>query len=356
VIYGDNASGTLIVRAEEAEFVQIAALVESLQQEQDDASVRPHIARVEHVPAARLRDTIRQVFEPIAQAKGEALAVQIDRTSNAVIVACSDDLFEEIQILVAELDQPAMGADGALDGAGIGQSVYVVDLEHTSPAEMRTMLEALGVTKPVPDDQPGIVGEPVTLVPLATRPALAIMANPADAKVMLSLVKSLDGEFDAGAQQVSYVALKTADAAALVRTLEALLDTSTQSSPTGAAASIDEHLSRLNFSRRTMNKEPLALDLDQPIRLLPDASTNSILVASTEANVHAMIEVIDLFDRLPIGEAVVVRIFPLEHASAVRVQAVVEDLFSQGEQLSMTPGSSRTTQPTTATGQALIGE
>jgi type II secretory pathway component GspD/PulD (secretin) len=98
------------------------------------------------------------------------------------------------------------------------------------------------------------------------------------------------------------------------------------------------------------------LDLSAPIKLIADAQTNSVLIVSTPANVRAVEEIVELFDRLPVGDAVLVRIFPLENASAARVQRIIEDLFRQGDALSRLPGTRRQGAPTTATGEALRGE
>src|SRR5690606_30856643 len=98
------------------------------------------------------------------------------------------------------------------------------------------------------------------------------------------------------------------------------------------------------------------LDLAAPLRIMADTTTNSVIVASTEANVKGVRELAAMMDRLPVGEAVVIRVFPLNSASADRVRTIIDELFRKGAQLGNVPGTNRRTQPSTTTGQALLNE
>jgi type II secretion system protein D len=315
------------------------------------------------VPAARLRNTILATFTPTARQQQEVLSVEIDRTSNALVIASSGRLFEEIERVVKELDgmMPGAGRDGAVVApggplGGLGQSVFIIDVQNNSPEDVRRQLEQLGVTRPQGDDRPGIVSEPVVIVPLVSRRALAIVASPQDGESMVALVRALDAEPAHAGQNVAVVALKMAAAPALVQTLREMLNPANQLSQTSPARAIAEQVRRLSMARNDLGKGDLQLDLAVPIRLIADEQTNSVMVASSTENVAALREVIATLDTLPIGDAVVVRIFPLSNASAARAKSVVEDLFRQGEALRRLPGTRRQGLPTTTTGRALAGE
>ena len=90
--------------------------------------------------------------------------------------------------------------------------------------------------------------------------------------------------------------------------------------------------------------------------MLADDESNALVIASTQANVDALRDLIKLMDTLPAGDAVMVRIFPLSNASAPRVRQVIEQLFAKGESLRRLPGTKREGLPPTAVGQALAGE
>lgn len=234
--------------------------------------------------------------------------------------------------------------------------MLIIDIEHNSPERVREILEQMGLTRPAPADRPGLVGEPISIVPLPTRRALAVLASPADAEIVAQLVRTIDAEPASGDQHVELVPMRLADAQAVAQTLQALLRTDDQQSPAGPAAALAEHVRRLSLDQRQWENGELEIDLTLPIRILADQQTNSVLIGSTRPNVKALAEVARTLDTLPVGDAVVVRIFPLQNAAAGRVRTVIEDLFRQGEALRRLPGTRRQGLPTTTTGQALAGE
>lgn len=357
VIIGDETSASLIVRCDEAQFAQVKALADSLQGQADVTRLATRVLRLERVPAARLRQTLLATFTPVAQQNRETLAIEIDRGGNALVVASSQRLFEQIEATVRELDVAALGEGAGEDIApGLGQSVTIVDLENSAPVDIKRMLDQLGISGAQPADRPGIVSEPVVTVPLSTRRAIAVVAGPADGRVVAGLVRQLDAAPLEAGQTVGVVRLKLASASPLVNTLRAMLNPADQQSQTGPARALAEQVRRLSVLRNGAGQEPLALDLSKPIRLIPDTETNSVIVSSTPGNVEAVRAVIDTLDTLAMGDAVVIRMFALENASAVRARTVIDTLFRQGEALRRLPGTQRQGLPTTATGKALAGE
>lgn len=362
LIIGDDASSAIIVRADEEKFAQIKALADALQQQGESGRVSPHVLRLKNVAAGRLRQTILTTFTPMAQAQGETLAVEVDRSGNALVIACSPRLLEEIRKVVAELDQPVLGA-GAGDAAGavpLGQSVAVVDVTNNAPERIVEMLEALGVTRAQAPDRPGVVGEPVALVVMSSRRAIAVMGASADARAIEALVRMLDAQPVAESQQLAVIPLKLATASTLAQTLTNMLSPTADSGQVGGDAApgraLAEQVRRLNLVTGALNQPEGAVDLTKPIRVLSSVESNSLIIASTQANIDALRAVISVMDTLPAGEALLVRIFPLDNASATRAKQVIDQLFTQGDRLRRLPGTNRQGLPTTATGRALAGE
>ncbi|QOJ01704.1 MAG: hypothetical protein HRU70_14950 [Phycisphaeraceae bacterium] len=359
LVVGDDTAGALIVRAPDEEFAQIRALAESLQTAVDAGRVQPHVFRLTSVPAARLAPTIQRTFAPIAQQMGETLAVEVERGNNALVVACSDRLREQVARTIEELDKGVFGAGGVGEGrapGAMGPGVFIVDLKHNSPARMRAMIEAMGLTRAQPADRPGVVTEPITVIEMATRQALAVLAEPGDAPAVISLVKALDAEPAESGEVVQIVRLKLAAAPALAQTLRELLDQSKAAQSAGPAPALAEHLRRLRLTRTGLQEADLEVDLSRPIRLVVSPEANAVIIGSTAGNVQALARVVETLDTLPLGEAVVIRMFPLQNALASRVKVVVDQLFAQGEALSRLPGTQRRGQPVTETGKALTGE
>lgn len=358
LVYGDDASNALIVRAEGTELAQIKALAQAIVSG-SGLRVSPHVLRLTSIPAARLQQTIRATFTPAAQQLGETLSVEVDRTTNSLVIAASPGIYEQIERVVRELDTPAIapeGVDQPIGAGGIAPGVFIIDVQHNSPEAVRQMLEQMGVTRPPQGDRPGVVSEPVTLIPLKTRQALAVIAGAHDGQVIVGLVRALDAAPADATQHAAVIQLRLASADALVQTLRAMLDPSQQASGSSQAAALVEHVRRLNLRPTGLDEGRLELDLSKPIRLVPDVQSNAVVIASTEANVRVMESVVRSLDTLPIGDSVVVRIFPLENSAAVRVRGIIEQLFSQGEALRRLPGTQRRGLPVTTTGQALAGE
>lgn len=362
LVIGDDTTGALIVRADDEKFAQVKALAETLEQQGQLGRVQPHVVRLKTIAAGRLRQTLLSTFTDTAKAQGETLAIEIDRGSNALIIACSQRLLEEIQKVIQELDAADLpGADAKPGDVGslLAQNVTIVDVSNTSPAEMKKLLDDMGLTKPQPPERPGVVSEQVAIVPLVSRRAIAIVGSPADGRVVESLVRVLDAAPLDAQQQLAIVPLKTASAKPVADMLLAMLrpgDAGNQASQTGPAQALAEQVRRLQLLRTGLDQPKDLVDLSKPIRVIADVEANAIVLASTPGNIDALREVIKSLDTLPVGEAVVMRIFPLENASATRVRQVIEQLFSQGENLRRLPGTKRQGLPPTATGQALAGD
>ncbi len=365
-IVGDDAANSLIVRAEEDDLLEIWSLARSLQ-EQSSQKLLPQIVQVEHVPVARLRDTVQQAFAPVAQSLGQTLVVGMDRTSNSLIISAPPTLFEQVKAFVETLDNSDEEADvQSGDGSSPADhqarketnpapGVQIVEVHNNDPKDIIAMLEKMGVTKAVPTDRFGIVSEPVTLVALTSKQAISVVGSRRDMQTIADLISVLDATPVDVSQDLAIVPLKVASAQAVVSTLKNLLNISNQDVSSGPATSVAEHFRRLNMVRG-FGHQPIGLDIAIPIRLIEDGASNAVIVASSAENVAALEDLIHTLDTLPIGDAVMVRIFPLENASAVRIKSIVEELFSKGEALRRLPGTDRRGLPPTATGQALAGE
>ncbi|NUQ68735.1 MAG: hypothetical protein HUU18_10710 [Phycisphaerales bacterium] len=356
MIIGDDAAGALIVRADDERFAQIKALAETLQQQGEIGRVIPHVVRLKHVPAGRLKPTLLATFTESAKQMGETLAIEVDRGGNALVIACTPRLLEEIKRVIDELDQAEMGANAGPDApAGIAHSVAIVDIVNNDPAEVKRILEEMGVTRPQPVDRAALVSEPVSISLLSSRRALAVLGSPIDARIIEGVVKAIDAAPADASQQIAYIPLKKASADALVKTLTSMLNPADQAVKSGPAKALAEHVRRLQLSR-TGADQSAPVDLTKPIRLIADTEANALIVASSQANIDALRDVVRSMDTLPVGDAVIVRIFVLENASATRAQQVIENLFREGESLRRLPGTRRQGLPPTATGQALAGE
>ncbi len=360
VIVGDDKSNSLIVRADDSQFSQIKSMADALQQEGDRTQVTVRVLRLASVPAARIAASLRTTFAPIAQQAAEPMTIEIDRGTNSLVVASSEKIYQQIKAVASELDGavPAAGNDapGGTATGTLGRTVLIIDVENNSAEAVKKMLEEMGVTRPPQGDAQGVVAEPVQLVSLTSRRAIAVIADARDAQTIVSLVRSLDSSPMNAEQKVVMVRLKIGNAQSVASALESMLRPAAKDARSPAAQSLVEQVRRLSVRRSGADQPDLNLDLSKPIRIEPEQQTNSILIASTADNVNALSGVVEMLDRLPIGEAVVVRFFPLENAAASRVATVVNDLFSKGDLLRTIPATQIRGEPTTEVGKALAAK
>ena len=341
-IVPDEASGTIIVRAEEAEFDQIRALAESLQSQAATQGLAVRVLPLESAPAERVAEAIREAYAARAEQAGVALSLEVDRAGNALVIAATPSLYEEIAATAAEMDRLQPSAS---------QAIFIIELENIPADSIESVIERIGLNR----EQRGgarLVSEPIRTVVLPGRNAVLVVANPADRDNIVALFKSLDDDPAVAQSEVRFVTLRNADATAVARAIESLLEPQNGPSGSALAESVRESIRRLRIQRGA-DQPPLDLDLTVPIRVQPSTTVNALIVSSDAANVETIVELAGMLDALPIGENTMVRLFPLENIAADQFVRIVRDLYAQGAELGSPPGGQVETVPGGLIGEAL---
>lgn len=142
----------------------------------------------------------------------------------------------------------------------------------------------------------------------------------------------------------------------LAKVIENLIKT--QASGGGERAAIEELILRLQLTRvmpdgQTTEMDPL--DLQKNIKIIPDAGTNALIVATSAENVGPMGDLIRVLDGVPLGAEVSVRVFPLRFAAADTTEETLRKMFDDGQKLTEDPdGSGQDAVPDEADGKALV--
>ena len=345
-IVGDTASNSIIVRAEEEEFRQIRALAEALQSEASEQGLSVYVLKLNAAPVRRVSAAISQAYRAKATQAGQPLAIEVDVAGNTLVVACTAAMFDEIRETVRQLDELSPPA---------GHGIFIIELENISPDAARKIVETIGLDKPPSDDTVSrLVTEPIRVVPLTGRNAVIVVANPADRETIIGVFKAIDSEPILAESQMRVIMLRNAEAPAMARILQEILNPGSQQSRTPLARAVQEQVRRLAISRVGLGESTVTLDLTKPIRVIADAGLNAIVISSTPGNVEAMAEVVATFDRLPITDAVEVKLFPLSNIAAADFARIVRELFAQGKQLGRVPGSRVSGVPEGHVGKALL--
>ncbi len=348
-IVGDATSNALIVRASDEDYAQIAAIAEALQQQATEQGLQVHLLQLKAAPASRIASAIRDAFAQRARQANLPLSIQIDTVSNGLVIASTGPIFDEIKALVEQMDSLAPDSS---------KGIFIIDLVNTAPEAAKKIIEEIGLDKPQAlDSVSKVISEPLKVAVASGRSALVIVANPADRDTIVSLLKSIDADPPTADAQMRVVRMKNAAALSVAVTLNAMVAQSTAPAAAGAktgdlARALQEQVRRLRIQPDGTG-EPIALDLQKPIKIFADVTSNSIVIASTPDNVRALEEAARLFDSLPVTDAATVRIFPLENIQATQFVRIVRELFAQGKQIGGLTGTQVKAQAGGATGEAL---
>jgi len=347
-ILADDLSGTIIVRADDAEYAQIAALAEAIQQKADAHGLSVHVLALENADASNIVGSIRSAFTAQAQRTQSPLSLEADLVSNSVVVACTGAMWSEIRGTIQQMDR--MRPSG-------GQGVFIIELENVPAAEVLRVIESIGLDSPSTDGAAGrLVVEPVRATPLEGRNALLVAANPADKETLVSIARSLDqsdsvpGETD----RIGLVALRNLPASNVAETLRSLFDPASSEAGHPMAEALREQARRLKLVARDLGSPEADIDLTKPVRLVPNDDSNLLMVVSSQGNVRAVEQLAGLLDQLPSSGSATVRLFPLENIGADDFIRIVNDLYAQGESLGDVPGGMVSGVPTGAVGRALM--
>ena len=349
-IVGDATSNALIVRASEEDYAHISAIAEALQQQATEQGLQVHLLKLQNAPASRVASAIRDAFAQRARQAGLSLSIQIDTTANGLVIASTGPIFNEIKALVEQMD--AMAPDST-------KGIFIIDLVNTSPEAAKKIIEEIGLDKAQPIDSVSkVISEPLKVSVASGRSALVIVANPADRDTIVSLLKSIDTDPPMADADVRVVRMKNAAAVNIAATLNAML---AQSAPpaAGGAAKPNELARALQEQVRRLRIQPdgtgpaIALDLQKPVKVLADAMSNTLIISSTAENVRALEEAAKLFDTLPVTDAAIIRVFPLENIQATQFARIVRELFAQGKSIGVLQGTQVKAQAGGTTGEAL---
>jgi len=345
-ILGDVGTSTLIVRAEDDEFRQIETLADALQQQAGEQGVTVKVLTLANAPAGRVASAIREAYTARARQANLPLSITVDGAGNALVVASTGPMFDEIRRTVEEMDRMAPAA---------GQAIFVIELEHLSPDAAKSVIETIGLDKPQPEGSSSrLVVEPIKISLIPGRNAIIVVGSPADRDTIVALLKALDAEPMLAESQVRIVALRKAQASAVAQVLGQMLNPADQQVQTPLARAVREQVRRLSVRRDGVAEPDLDLDLTKPVRIVADNQLNALVISSTPANVAALEQIIGMLDAVPLTDAVTVRIFPLENIAAEQFARIVRDLFAQGRNIAATPGSTVQAVPTGEAGKALM--
>ena len=211
------------------------------------------------------------------------MSIVAEAKSNSLIVSASTSNMEMIAGLIAQLDHSEI----------VGAQVKVVPLVHRKANEVMGLLkprvEELNRIREVPaESQATIAADP-------GRNTLMIVGTATDIREIETLIAAVDIEIpvenDFSVSTVAIVGLKNGLAEEMATVLNELIEAEQANAAGGGGSGANAATGPL--VRKLLIRKPDGtmlpeLDLDKPIKILPEKGTNSLIIYSTEKNNDAL--------------------------------------------------------------------
>ncbi|HUU95198.1 MAG TPA: secretin N-terminal domain-containing protein [Phycisphaerae bacterium] len=291
-----------------------------------------------HAKATVLQPIIEQMVrsrtEQYTQRPGPAdqFSITAEARSNSLIVSASKTNIEMIEELVAALD---------ID-TGEGTQFKTVPLTYMraveAVAQLNPVIEKLIKMRDLPANaQPSIEA-------IDRSNAILVVGTPSDITEIESLISAIDIEispdeerFGAFSEMV-IVGLKNGNAEEIAKVLTDLIEAE-QEAARQAAGARQPGVPVVRKLRLTAPDGAVLaeIDLEKPIRLIPEKGTNSLIIFSTPKNNESMQELVAVFDTLPVGAEIDVKSFPLQYGKAEQVAELLQSIFDEGRKALVRP-------------------
>lgn len=327
-----TATGELIVEANEEDLKVIEELIGLLDAQSPEAEQTVKVFTLQSAQATDVATNIQKLWneykKPVqGQIRPEdRLTIIPDPRANLLMVATAIGNLEQVEMMVDALDVPFMPPGGPV-------TFTPIPLKHMKAAEaeavIRDMMQILA-------KQRGVTRDLFTIKADIRSNTLLVYAPEADLEQIKHLLSLIDIEPTAesgGVVKVALVPLKKAVATDLVKALNEMLV-----SQTDAAKAMQEQIRRLQV---VLAKEGIELDpvnLEKPIKLFAEPGTNSVIIATVESNIKPLVAIINELDDMPLGDDIMLSMFPLEHADVVSLRDDLQKIFDQSQKVTDVPG------------------
>lgn len=309
VIIADQRSNSLVIASSPEDYQEIKRLVETLEAQPLSPIAGIRLLTLEHNDAKQVGDMLQSLFDERMQqrlAKGQEenpsdrIATAIDPLTNTILVASSQENFDEMTRLVSVLDvEPDLG--------GIVKTFYLKFAQANNVAEK--LDELFGKELYDPTIAESDVAERQRHVAIVADPrANAIIASASRSNLSLieQLIAQMDSEDILMHEDTKLFPLEWANALELADKLDQLFAGMKQNAP-----------------------EP---DLVIPPTIIPDERSNTLIVSGTRDALRRVEDLVGRVDREAGPNILEFKVYPLQFGSAVKLAPKMQEMFDQRSQ------------------------
>jgi len=316
--------------AQDLEFIR--SLLAQMDQDWPEAMIE--VFTLKAAKAEKLAPILSEAIENIIRARtsspgpADQFSISAEARSNSLIVAASEVVLAQVESLIDKLDIQDEGGDTQFRAVPL---IYVRALEAV--AQIKPVLEQLNRIRDLPtNSQPSVQADDRSN-------SIVVIGTPGDIDEIERLIHTIDVELTPEQEQSSWavgemqiVNLQNALAEDLAKVLTDMIEEEQQRAQKTAGTDKPGDLSVRRLRLITADGQALPeLNLERPIRIVPEKGTNSLIVYSSRENNESLKAIISTFDSLPLGADTDVRAFALQYAKAEHVAEVIEKVINEGK-------------------------
>ncbi|MEW6250409.1 MAG: secretin N-terminal domain-containing protein, partial [Planctomycetota bacterium] len=326
-------SQRIIIRGRKDDVNFIKNLLAMMEQSTPQPQVK--VIPLEYAKATALQPIIDKVVQSWRETRTDQpgrqdrFSINAEARSNSLIVAAAPAIMEQIVELVHTLD---------VEKTGQFTDVRSIPLQHIRAIEavnaLAPTIEKLNKMRDIPTESQA------TLEAVERNNSVLVLGIPRDIEEIERLLKTLDVELTQDAPGAEFVTanvqlipVRNGQADDIAKTMTDMIEKEQEAglATTGGAGGAKPGKPFAKLLRVTLPDGTALppLNLERPIKVIPEGGTNSLIVFSTTDNNEALHALVSYFDTLPIGPETDVKAIALKYASAEAVAKLIEDTFKE---------------------------
>ncbi len=258
----------------------------------------------------------------------DEFSINAEGRSNSLIVSASEALMDEIALLVERLDVDTGETDF--------RTVPLVNMRASEAVGvLKPRIEELNKLREVPQDSQASISA------VERTNSVMIIGTPQDIEEIARLVQAIDVPLtdeqetaDFVRADVVVIQLKNGSAEDIATVLTDMIEEQQENARKADGEKAGDPFVKVLRLRLADGRELPELNLDRPIKIIPEQGTNSLIIFSSQENNEALQAIVGVFDTLPVGADTDVKAFVLKYAAAEDVAKLIEDTFDDKSYLS----------------------
>ena len=342
-VVAEPRTRSVIVRARPTDFALMESLIKQLDNAGQASQLEFRMVNLTNAPPEKVLPMVQQMVTQLnATRPGDTATVALDARARGIVVFARSSAADQVEKIIRSFDKPSANVDA---------EVRVLPLKHASAPQLASVLQAMvkpgpaGETTPeglelqeqirrlkiLDDDGNYIFLDLTRPIKIAADPAagasggnrILVTSTPENARALAAVVEMMDTIPLLDGVGVRLVPLEHADATTVSTTLNSVfnqgrqLSVATPGIPPGEPADQGKALVH-------------------PLNVSVDPRSNTLILAGRPETLILAQKLVHDMDREVDGFVTDVRLFPLKHASAIRLVPMLQAVFAEGPAV---PGS-----------------